>query len=67
MGTHKVSRKTTVTAQTIDMLTLLLLHMLCTTDIREVWHFQTIGHVAGETDIKDSCLNTFILYDIHHM
>ena len=40
--------------------------MLGTADIRIIRHFQTVGHVAREADVKDSRADTFIFYDIHH-
>ena len=37
-----------------------------TADIREIRHFQTVGHVAGKADVEDGRANTFIFDNIDH-
>ena len=40
--------------------------MLGTTDVRIIWHFQTVGHVTGEAHVENSRADALVLDDIHY-
>ena len=66
---HEIAAQAAVATQTIEVSNLwrVLIEMLGATHLGIVRHLQTIGHVAGEADIKDSSLNALVLHHIHYV
>ena len=48
-----IARKTTIASESVYVFSFRVgLYYLCPPYLWHVWHFQTIGHVASETDIE---------------
>ena len=70
---HEIATQATVAAQTVNMGIILRgmnvggIYSLCTAYLRILWHFQTIGHMAGETYIEDGRPDATVFNNVNHV
>lgn len=65
--THEIAGQTTVTTKTVGVGGIGHIGDFRSCHSGVIWHFETVGHVASETDIEDSGSDTFVFHDIHDM
>ena len=70
---HEISTQATITSQSIQIIRtdrwsdgIQVLKAFSMSHSRMVWHFQTIGHVAGEAHIQNGSLYSLVLHDVNH-
>ena len=70
---HKITTQTTVSSQTVNVISFRLLHHIFHFDgfgiaySRMIWHLQTIRHVASKADIQNGGFVTMVFHHIHNL
>ena len=69
---HEVACQTTVSAQPIDKPPIRIIgslegKALGPSHAGLIGHFQTVGHVAGETHVEDGRFDAMVVDDVHHI